>query len=135
MTATSQASPRRSVLIVDDNQAILSALKVSLGIQYTVTTCDNPTLGVDLVKQLNPDLIICDIKMPEHDGFWVMQEVRKFNTTTPFIYYSAYQDSMGNDDAQGIFKPYAYISKGDAKLFRQVVADCLRGKPPPELGK
>lgn len=75
---------------------------------YTVHAAENGKKGVELVKQVKPDLILCDIMMPELDGYGVLYLVSKNPETSsiPFIFLTAKSDkedfrkgmSMGADD-------------------------------------
>src|SRR5690606_4770565 len=59
-----------TVLLVDDlaaNLAVLERLLVADG--YTVFTASNGRDGVDMVRQVRPDIVLMDIRMPVLDGF------------------------------------------------------------------
>ena len=61
---------------------------------YQVLSAENGKAGVQLATREKPDLIICDIMMPEMDGYGVVQTLRadaEF-TTTPFIFLTAKGD-------------------------------------------
>ena len=75
----SNGPPRPVILIIDDDQTILRALRVAMSHRFDVETCSSPTRGVDLVKTVRPQVVILDVKMPERDGFWVFREIRKFD--------------------------------------------------------
>src|SRR5690606_18791830 len=58
---------------------------------YDVITAENGKIGVELAQKENPDLIICDIMMPELDGFGVLHILSKKPETAriPFIFLTA----------------------------------------------
>jgi len=99
------------VILVDDDETILRSLRIALSGKYMVRTCNKPVRGVIEVRTYQPDLVLLDIRMPEHDGFWVYSEIRKFNTDVPIIFNSAYQDRVGGTDVQDVYKPFAYLPK------------------------
>jgi DNA-binding NtrC family response regulator len=99
------------IFLVDDDDNVLSSLKVTLGRRYTVATCNNPVQAVREIKAKTPDIIVLDIKMPEHDGFWVFSEIRKFDKKVPIIFNSAYQDVMGQQDLQDAYAPFGHLPK------------------------
>jgi DNA-binding response OmpR family regulator len=99
------------VYLVDDDETILRSLRIALASRYMVRTCSKPTRSVVEIKTFQPDVILLDIRMPEHDGFWVLSEIRKFNADVPIIFNSAYQDAMDKKDVGSVYRPFAYLPK------------------------
>jgi CheY-like chemotaxis protein len=69
----------RSLLLIDDkweNRAILVNLLSPLG--FTVTEACNGAEGVEIAKQMHPDLIITDLVMPVMDGFEAVRRIRQY---------------------------------------------------------
>lgn len=58
------------VLLIDDDHDALALLKTRLEHtgRFRVTTADSGRTGLDLARQLEPDLIVCDIYMPGMSG-------------------------------------------------------------------
>lgn len=118
---------RGRILIVDDDRTVLQLLGTVLARDYAVTMTDNAVDAVHAVEDKRPDVIICDVRMPGHDGFWVMTEVRKIDPSIPVILHSAYQDAYSNDDVSMVFRPFAFLTKGASlREVRQVVSDALK---------
>lgn len=104
-----------NILLIEDNAEmadnIISILQLA---RYNVTYASNGKTGVDLVQQDPPDLIICDVMMPELDGYGVLHILNKDPETAsiPFIFLTAKADksdfrtgmSLGADDY--ITKPF-----------------------------
>lgn len=99
------------VIVVDDDEAVLRSLRTALQGKYILRTCDKPAGGVVDVRTYDPELVLLDIRMPEHDGFWVFSEIRKFNSRVPIIFNSAYQDKVDRRDVEGMYQPFAYLPK------------------------
>lgn len=61
---------------------------------FNVATAENGRTGVAVAKKERPDLVLCDVTMPEMDGYAVVQALRaeKEFATTPFIFLSAKSD-------------------------------------------
>lgn len=58
------------IVCIDDAIAICEAIESILKLQgYDAVGCTNPLLAFNLVFQIKPDLILCDIAMPELDGY------------------------------------------------------------------
>lgn len=80
------------ILIIEDEHLLLTGLEKLLKIEgYEVITADNGLLGVELAIRENPQLIICDLMMPELDGYGVLRCLRDnpITASTPFICLTA----------------------------------------------
>lgn len=97
------------ILIIEDNDDIReSATEILELADYEVMQADNGKTGVDLAIQHLPDLILCDIMMPELDGYGVLYLLNKNpqTSTIPFIFLTAKAErldmrkgmEMGADD-------------------------------------
>lgn len=75
------------ILIIDDEEELLQLLERFLTNEgFEVTAACNGKEGLDKFKEQAPDLIICDIMMPEVNGYDVLKEVKKKKEhQTPFI--------------------------------------------------
>ena len=113
------------VVIIDDDTQILGGLQLVLNRSYEVHTSDNPTLGVELALRVDPDLVVVDIKMPDHDGFWVFSQIRARNLRVPIIFNSAHQDLMEAGSVELAFKPYAYLNKGSVRELMSKVSEAV----------
>lgn len=103
------------ILLIDDNAEMADNISSILQLaRYDVTYAPNGKAGVDLAKKNNPDLILCDIMMPELDGYGVVQILRNDPETAniPFIFLTCKTDkndfrlgmNLGADDY--ITKPF-----------------------------
>ena len=118
---------KHKVLIIDDDLDVLQSLGLILRRHYTVVTCSEPEDGVRRVQEEHPDVVLCDIKMPRHDGFWVLTEIRKTNQDVPIIFNSAYQPTHDDSNVARIYRPFAYLQKtGDYKVFLQAISSALQ---------
>ncbi len=71
------------ILVVDDNLMTLDLVSRSLTrAGYEVTTAENGTQALAIVDEIQPELIILDVMMPEMDGYEVCRQLRERNTTT-----------------------------------------------------
>jgi DNA-binding NarL/FixJ family response regulator len=59
--------------------------------QYQPIAAENGRVGVELAKREKPDLILCDVMMPELDGYGVLKALHEDTNTalTPFIFLTA----------------------------------------------
>ncbi len=82
----------KKILIIEDNPEIRENTQEILSLaDYSVITAANGKIGVDLALKDKPDLIICDIMMPELDGYGVLHILSKKPETAsiPFIFVTA----------------------------------------------
>ena len=82
----------KSILLVDDNEFLLSAL-VSW-FKHEMTDCRivigfNGRDGVDILKQNSVDLIMTDLRMPVMDGFNFIEQKNDLCPNTPVIVMSS----------------------------------------------
>lgn len=107
---------QHKILIVEDNLPIrenaIEILKLS---DYLVLSACNGKEGLAIALQHSPDLILCDIQMPEMNGYDLLLHIRKkacFNNTK-FLFFTASAEKkdieagllMGADDY--IVKPFS----------------------------
>lgn len=70
----------KTVVIVDDQENICNLVKASLENVWPtlrVTTCSDSTRAVDKIRELNPDLVILDVEMPQVSGPDIAQAIRE----------------------------------------------------------
>ncbi|HEY3861042.1 MAG TPA: response regulator transcription factor [Verrucomicrobiae bacterium] len=80
------------ILIIEDQAQMRRKLAMILEREhFRVTTAPNGLIGLDLARSNPPDLVICDIMMPELDGYEVLEALRadKATATIPFIFLPA----------------------------------------------
>lgn len=79
------------MLIIDDERAIRSTLREILEYEnYDVDDIDNGIDGLDLIKNNNYDLVLCDIKMNKMDGMEVLESALVIKPDLPFIMISGH---------------------------------------------
>lgn len=83
------------VLVIEDEQAILENIMETLELAgYETDGAENGAIGVEKASEIIPDLIICDVMMPELDGWHVYQALHANPATAsiPFIFLTAHAD-------------------------------------------
>lgn len=82
----------KKVLIIEDNDAIRENTAELLTLyNYQVQTAENGTKGFDQAKRYHPDLVLCDMMMPDTDGLGFLKKLRKDNALQhiPIVFFSA----------------------------------------------
>ncbi len=98
------------ILIIDDEEMILSMMEKCLGEEFSVYTAENAKKALELLNVI-PDIILLDINMPEMDGLELCQLIRG-HISCPIIFLTARVTerdvikglSVGGDDY--ITKPF-----------------------------
>jgi DNA-binding NarL/FixJ family response regulator len=99
----------KRILVIEDEADTLENLVLMLEMEgFQPLSAANGRLGVAVAKRELPDMILCDVSMPELDGYGVLQALRTDETTVsiPFIFLTAKGDrkdlrtgmNLGADD-------------------------------------
>ena len=66
------------ILVVDDDQECVEAIRVALQSRgYEVEIARDGNQALQMTEQVNPDLIILDMMMPQRSGFLVLENIRR----------------------------------------------------------
>ena len=86
-----EAGEKLLVLTVDDSPAILEAVAAVLSSKYKVFKLPKPTMLVNVLKQMKPNLILLDYQMPELNGFELVPIIRGMeeHKDTPIIFLTS----------------------------------------------
>ncbi len=117
----------KSILVIEDNLDVRENIAEILELaNYRVLTAENGKQGVEEAKRTLPDLILCDVMMPELDGYGVLHVLSKsINTAAiPFIFLTAKTEkndirkgmNLGADDY--LTKPFDDVELLDAVEIR-----------------
>lgn len=82
----------KKILLIEDNADVRENTSEILSLaNYEVLLAENGRIGIEMAQREKPDLIICDIMMPELDGYGVLHILSKNEQTAaiPFIFLTA----------------------------------------------
>lgn len=82
----------KKILVIEDEAQPREIFSRCLTFEgFVALTAENGTSGVKLAKTHHPDLIVCDIMMPDLDGYSVLSNLRQDSSTAaiPFIFLTA----------------------------------------------
>lgn len=105
----------KKILVVEDNDAVRENICEILELDgFEVISAINGKKGVILAQECHPDLILCDVMMPELDGFGMLKILMKNELTAgiPFIFLTAkaekidYRKGMGLGADDYLTKPF-----------------------------
>jgi len=100
---------KSKVLLIDDNYEHLVGIRELLNLEGTfdvVGIATNVTVGLNLIKKYQPDIVLLDMNMPERDGLQGIMEIAKLDLGTKVLALSGY------DDADLIFRAMKIGAKG-----------------------
>ncbi|MBQ7763951.1 response regulator transcription factor [bacterium] len=100
---------KSKVLLIDDNYEHLVGIRELLNLEGTfdvVGIATNVTVGLNLIKKYQPDVVLLDMNMPERDGLQGIMEIAKLDLGTKVLALSGY------DDADLIFRAMKIGAKG-----------------------
>jgi two-component system alkaline phosphatase synthesis response regulator PhoP len=123
----------RKILVIEDEQGIRQTTREILELEgYQVLTAENGKQGLQLAQTEIPDLVLCDIRMPQLNGHQVLQALRenKALQMIPFIFLTAKADrddlrqgmDLGADDY--LTKPFdieELLNAVASRLERQAI--------------
>ncbi|NMF57227.1 two-component system response regulator [Pseudanabaena yagii] len=82
----------KKILVIEDSKEVCDNIQQILELEdFNVITAINGRIGIELAQRQNPDLIICDVMMPEIDGYGVLETLQKdvIARHIPFIFLTA----------------------------------------------
>jgi CheY-like chemotaxis protein len=121
---------RRLILIVDDEPTVRAIVGASIrvsGSRYRVLEAASAADAITLAQREQPNLVLLDVALPDHDGFWVCHALKTGPTTShiPIVMLTAM--SLASDRQRAIeagadgyivkpFSPRALLAELDQRL-------------------
>ncbi len=127
------------ILVIEDDPTILEGINDTLKFHgYSVLEAHNGQNGLTLARQEQPDLIILDIMLPDHDGFEILKKIRETNRELPVIMLTARSQEtdkllgfeLGADDY--VTKPFS-VKVLMARIKAVLKRSSARNSPDTEL--
>ncbi len=137
---------KTKILYVEDELFLGKIVKESLeSRQFDVTMESDGVNVLSVFKQVNPDVCVLDVMLPNEDGFTLAGEIREINATVPIIFLTAKTQtddlvkgfSIGGNDY--IRKPFSMeeliVRIENALRFKEQGARTTNGKESLQIGK
>ena len=83
------------ILVIEDEASIRRVLKKIISEEndsYHVEEAKDGLLGIEMIKNNDYDLVLCDIKMPKMDGVEVLEKAKKIKPEIPIVMISGHGD-------------------------------------------
>ena len=128
-TSVNKPFKEYKVMVIDDDDDVRTLIESQLGKYFTVSTASNGAEGLEKLAEDQPDIVVCDVMMPEMDGFEFTKRLKNdFNIShIPVILLTAYSSEehqlkgiqLGADSY--ITKPFSvqYLLARVVKLIEQ----------------
>jgi two-component system KDP operon response regulator KdpE len=123
--------PTKSVLICDDDQILVSIVKVVLAKKnFTIFTANDGAAALKLIKSARPNLVFLDIDMPQKNGFEVLEDLKTGGFETIYkIVLSGREDKASRDRALSLGAHEVWVKPFNAsRLLAAVDALIQQGK-------
>jgi len=86
-----ESNSQLSLLIIDDNLGSLEMLSAALsGMGVEILTANDPEVGIELVFEKHPQIVLTDLRMPKFDGLEVLDRVLEFDPSIDVILMTAH---------------------------------------------
>jgi signal transduction histidine kinase len=90
---TNEKEKKWPILLVDDEEDIRDVLSLSIAdMGYAVHTAENGDQAIDIFRQIDPPIVMTDIKMPGMDGIELLQKIKRENPETEVVMITGHGD-------------------------------------------
>jgi CheY-like chemotaxis protein len=129
-SSAESAEARRLILVVDDEPSVRAIVLASIHVRatrYQVVEACNAAEAIAQAQLHQPDLVLLDVALPDHDGFWVCNELKQGSSTAhiPVVMLTAM--SLPSDRERAVqagadgyivkpFSPRALLEELDRRL-------------------
>lgn len=117
------------IIIIDDDESTRETLSTYLTeLEYETFSADCGKKGVELVKKINPDLVISDINMPDLSGLDVLKIIKEYDSLIQVIIMTAFDDMNSTIMAMQNCA-YDYVTKPiDIHRLKVSIDNCLKSR-------
>ena len=124
------ADGRHLILIVDDEPTVRAMVHASIRVKadrYRVVEAGNATDALAQAREHSPDLVLLDVALPDHDGFWVCRQLKGDTQTARIAVIMLTAMGLASDREQALaagadgyivkpFSPRALLEELDRRL-------------------
>jgi len=118
------------ILVIEDAAALRQMLSECLAFEHEVMTAQDGEVGIEIAKIYLPDLVICDLVMPQMDGFAVLKHFQNLPEMidVPFVFLSGSGDRKTVDEGLTLGADDFLVKPFSVQELLQVVEDHLGKK-------
>jgi DNA-binding response OmpR family regulator len=93
---------RKTILIVDDNEALLEALDILLADEYVVIPVADAYKALEILSEVEPAIIFLDCFMPGYHGLQLLREIRQMGVRSQVVIITAAESSLLGDEIENL---------------------------------
>ena len=93
---------RKTILIVDDNEALLDALDVLLADDYVVIPAVDAYQALEILAEVEPAIIFLDCFMPGYNGLQLLREIRQMGLRSQVVIITAAEKGLLGDEFEDL---------------------------------
>ena len=128
MGSLNQVKADCTMLIVEDDDVARSTLRTALARRYpgiSLHVADSGRAGIQLFKELRPEIVMTDIQMPGMSGIEMAQQLRTLCPRTQIIVITAHSDTSMLLDCIGIDVSRYLLKPIGSEILFEAVEECL----------
>ena len=117
---------KKSILVVDDDIAHRTMLRILLEWEYEISEADCGSIAIEKVQKTPYDLVLMDVRMPEVGGMEALDKIKAINPEIPVVMMTAYSS---NETASKALEKgaYGYLTKPfDFENLRQTIKGAVK---------
>ena len=117
---------KKSILVVDDDIAHRTMLRILLEWEYEISVADCGSIAIEKVQKAHYDLVLMDVRMPEVGGMEALDKIKSINPEIPVVMMTAYSS---NETASKALEKgaYGYLTKPfDFENLRQTIKGAVK---------
>ena len=115
------------ILVIDDDRSIRTLFAEELAEEgYEVITSGDGYQPLGLIAEKNPDLIVLDICLGEHDGLELLQDIRNAHPSLPVILCTAYP--FFRNDLRSTAADHYVVKSADLGNLKEKIKAALRNE-------
>lgn len=118
---------KAQILVIDDEKEVCDLFKKALSPEgYSISTALDGVSGLKIVKEIKPDIVLLDLKMPKMNGIKVLREIKKADKNIVVIVITGY-GTMDTARMAMTFGAFDYITKPvDLEYLKAIIKDGLK---------
>jgi DNA-binding NtrC family response regulator len=125
---------KKNVVVVDDDESIRKTFNLILHEKYQVYLAKDPKEALMRYKDLDINLIITDLRLPNISGLKMVEEFRKFGYKGEVILVSAFPDLVELTDLERLSIGHFFIKPLDLEALNQSIHYVLDEKKNKDRG-